>query len=136
MPLRRLAHKRERKIINDINMTPLIDLTFLLLITFIITMPASEQGIAIRLPQGRADNLPNKKANTVSLDAEGRIFLNNKQFHLDDLEQTLGEMAADDPNVAVMIRADERLDYGKVMQVVKILYKVKITRMALITVSD
>ncbi|MBP5320958.1 MAG: biopolymer transporter ExbD [Kiritimatiellae bacterium] len=136
MPLRRLAHKRERKIINDINMTPLIDLTFLLLITFIITMPAIEQGIAIRLPQGRADNLPNKKANTVSLDAEGRIFLNNKQFHLDDLEQTLGEMAADDPNVAVMIRADERLDYGKVMQVVKILYKVKITRMALITVSD
>ncbi|MBP5228464.1 MAG: biopolymer transporter ExbD [Kiritimatiellae bacterium] len=136
MPLRRLARKRERKIINDINMTPLIDLTFLLLITFIITMPAIEQGIAIRLPQGRADNLPNKKSNTVSLDAEGRIFLNNKQFLLDELEQTLGEMAADDPNVAVLIRADERLDYGKVMQVVRILYKVKITRMALVTVSD
>ena len=45
-------------------------------------------------------------------------------------------MAAEDEKTAVLVRADERLDYGKVMRVIRILYKVKITRMALVTLSD
>jgi biopolymer transport protein ExbD len=122
--------------INNIDMTSLIDLTFILLITFIITMPALEQGISIRLPQGKADELPNKKANVVTLDAEGKAFLNNRAISLEDLERTLGNLAAEDPEVAVLVRGDERLEYGKVIDVMKILYKVKITRMALVTLSD
>jgi biopolymer transport protein ExbD len=81
-------------IINNIDMTSLIDLTFLLLITFIITMPALEQGISIRLPHGKTDSLPSKKANIVTLDAQGKIFLNNRTISLDDLEKTLGNLAA------------------------------------------
>lgn len=129
----RRRSKRERKVFNDINMTPLIDLTFLLLITFIITMPALEQGITVRLPQGKADTLPKDKPLSISLDVEGRVHLNSKQMSLDALEEQLGIIAAENPKVAVLIRADERLDYGKVMRVIKLLYKVKITRMALVT---
>jgi biopolymer transport protein TolR len=136
MALRRLRHKKTNMIINNIDMTSLIDLTFLLLITFIITMPALEQGISIRLPQGKTDSLPNKKANIVTLDAQGKIFLNNRTISLDDLERTLGNLAADDADTAVLVRADERLDYGKVMTVVKLLYKVKITKMALVTLAE
>lgn len=135
MVLRRLGRKKSSKLINEINMMPLIDLTFLLLITFIITMPAMEQGISIRLPQGKSDVLP-KKANVVTVDAEGKVFLNNRVIGLEDLERTLGEMAAEQPDVSVLVRGDERLEYGKVIQVMKILYKVKITRMALVTLSD
>ena len=129
----RRTSKRERRIFNDINMTPLIDLTFLLLITFIITMPALEQGITVRLPQGKADTLPKDKPLSISLDVEGKAHLNSEQLSLDALEEQLGLIAAENPKVAVLIRADERLDYGKVMQVIKLLYKVKITRMALVT---
>ena len=129
----RRKSKRQRKVFNDINMTPLIDLTFLLLITFIITMPALEQGITVKLPQGKADNLPKDKPLSISLDTEGKVHLNSKQTSLDELEEQLGVIAAENPKVAVLIRADERLDYGKVMQVIKLLYKVKITRMALVT---
>ncbi len=136
MALRRLGRKKASKVINNIDMTSLIDLTFLLLITFIITMPALEQGISIRLPQGKADELPSKKANIVTLDAEGKAYLNNRVISLDDLERTLGNLAAEDPQVAVLVRGDERLEYGKVIDVMKILYKVKITRMALVTLSD
>ena len=136
MALRRLSRKKQAKVINNIDMTSLIDLTFLLLITFIITMPALEQGISLRLPQGKADVLPDKKANTVSLDAAGKTFLNNKPVSTDDLERTLGNLAADDPDTAVLVRADERLDYGKIMEVMKILYKVKITRMALVMQAE
>jgi biopolymer transport protein TolR len=117
-------------------MTSLIDLTFLLLITFIIAMPALEQGISVRLPQGKADVLPDKKANILTLDAQGKIFLNNRPVSLEDLEKTLGNFAAEDADTAVLVRADERLDYGKVMAVVKILYKVRITKMALVTLVD
>jgi biopolymer transport protein ExbD len=136
MALRRLGRKKASKVINNIDMTSLIDLTFLLLITFIITMPALEQGISVRLPQGKADELPSKKANTVTLDAEGKTYLNNRVISLEDLERTLGNLAADEPDVAVLVRGDERLEYGKVIAVMKILYKVKITRMALVTLSD
>ncbi len=136
MVLRRLGRKKSSKIINNIDMTSLIDLTFLLLITFIITMPAIEQGISIRLPQAKADELPIKKSHVVTLDVEGQAFLDNREITLDDLERTLGMMAAEDPEVAVLVRGDERLEYGKIVRVMKILYKVKITRMALVTLSE
>lgn len=135
MALRR-TRKRSLRQINEINMTPLIDLTFLLLITFIITMPAMEQGISIKLPQGRTDVLPKKKSNVVTIDATGNIFLNNRSISIDDLDQTLGNMAVENPDLAVLVRGDERLEYGQIIKVMKILYKHKITRMALVTLAD
>ncbi|MCL2104040.1 MAG: biopolymer transporter ExbD [Kiritimatiellaeota bacterium] len=137
MALRRLSRKKETKTFSNIDMTSLIDLTFLLLITFIITMPALEQGISVRLPQAQSDTLTNdKKPSTISLDVEGKAFLDNKPISLEDLERTLGILAAENPDTAVLIRGDERLDYGRIMEVVKILYKVKITKMALITQAE
>ena len=118
-------------------MTSLIDLTFLLLVTFIVTLPALEQGVSIMLPQAKTDTLPSKdrKANTVSIDAAGRIYLNNKQLGIDELEKRLGEMAAADPDVPVLVRGDERLDYKSIMSVVKVVYKCNIRKMALVTVE-
>jgi biopolymer transport protein ExbD len=136
MALRRLGRKKPSRVINNIDMTSLIDLTFLLLITFIITMPALEQGISIRLPQGKADELPNKQPSIISLKAEGQVCLNYREISLDDLERTLGNLAAENPETAVLVRGDERLEYGKVVDVMKILYKVRITKMALVTQAD
>jgi len=128
--------KRIAPMIAEVNMTPLIDLTFLLLVSFMITFPALEQGITVKLPQGSAEKLPTKKAKTVSIKADGKIFLNDKPTSLEDLEVYLGKLAADEPDTSVLIRGDEKLDYGKIMEVVKVLYKVKITRMALVTLAD
>jgi biopolymer transport protein TolR len=135
MALRR-NRKRSARQINEINMTPLIDLTFLLLITFIITMPAMEQGISVKLPQGRTDVLPKKESNVVTIDATGNIYFNNKPVNIDDLDRTLGGMAVDNPDLAVLVRGDERLEYGQIISIMKILYKHKITRMALVTLAD
>ncbi len=122
----------------EVSMNSLIDLTFLLLVTFIVTLPALEQGISVMLPQAKADVLPtkDKKANVVTLDAMNRIFLNDKPLGIDELEARLREMAAEDPDVPVLVRGDERLDYGSVMSVVKLLYKCKIHKMALVTVEN
>ena len=120
-----------------VDMTSLIDLTFLLLVTFIVTLPALEQGISIMLPQAKTDQLPtkDKKANVVTVDSQNRIYFKDKPVTLEELEATLKAMAAEDPDVPVLVRGDERLDYGSVMNVVKVVYKCKVRRMALVTVE-
>ena len=120
-----------------VDMTSLIDLTFLLLVTFIVTLPALEQGVSIMLPQAKTDTLPSKnnKANTITVDSMNRLFLNGKPTTLADLESTLKAMVAEDPEVPVLVRGDERLDYGSVMNVVKVVYKCKVHRMSLVTVD-
>lgn len=138
MPLR-WKKRRQREIpqrISDVNLTPLIDLTFLLLITFIITFPLLENSIQIKLPVGRADKLPEQKPQNVTLDVSGGIFLNDRPVSLDALESGLREAATSNPEVAVLIRGDEKLDYGRVVDVMKIVYKLRITRMALVTQAD
>ena len=135
--LKRRRRLRAEKPKAEINMNSLIDLTFLLLVTFIVTLPALEQGISIMLPQAKTDELPtkNKKANTVTVDKDNVIFLNDKPLTLEELERELMAMAAEDPEVPVLVRGDERNSYGDVMKVVKVVYKCKIHRMALVTVE-
>ncbi|MBR4893691.1 MAG: biopolymer transporter ExbD [Kiritimatiellae bacterium] len=121
-----------------VDMTSLIDLTFLLLVTFIVTLPALEQGVTIQLPQAKADQLPlkDRKANTVTVDALNRVFLNNKEVTSDELESSLTAMVAEDPDVPVLVRGDERQEYGNIMRVVKILHKCRVRKMALVTVEE
>ena len=136
MSLRR-RRQRGEKPKATVDMTSLIDLTFLLLVTFIVTLPALEQGISIMLPQAKTDQLPtkDKKANVVTVDSENRIYFKDKPVTLEELESTLMQLAAEDPDVPVLVRGDERLDYGSVMNVVKVVYKCKVRRMALVTVE-
>ena len=136
MSLRR-RRRRGEKPKAQVDMTSLIDLTFLLLVTFIVTLPALEQGISIMLPRAKTDELPtkNKKANTVTCRYPDGYFLNDARVTLDELEQQLKAMAAEDPDVPVLVRGDERLEYGAVMDVVKLVYKCKVKRMSLVTVE-
>lgn len=137
MSLVRRRHSRVEKPNAAVDMTSLIDLTFLLLVTFIVTLPALEQGISIMLPQAKTDQLPtkDKKANVVTIDKDNKIFFKDKPITLEELEATLMKMAEEDPEVPVLVRGDERLDYGSVMNVVKVVYKCKVRRMALVTVE-
>ena len=118
-------------------MTSLIDLTFLLLVTFIVTLPALEQGITIMLPRAKTDQLPtkNNKANVITIDSQKRVYFRDAPITLEVLESTLKDLAAEDPDVPVLIRGDERIDYGAVMDVVKIVYKCKVRKMSLVTVE-
>ena len=120
----------------NIDMNSLIDLTFLLLVTFMLTIPALEQGISIMLPRAKTDTLPNKnnKANTITVSQTG-TFLNNAPVTLEALEQDLLAKVKEDPDVPVLVRGDERMTYGAVMDVVKLVYKCKVRKMALVTVE-
>lgn len=137
MSLRRRRRHSAEKPKAVVDMTSLIDLTFLLLVTFIVTLPALEQGVSIMLPRAKTDKLPTKdnKANVVTIDSQKRIFFRGKPTTLDEFERTLSALAAEDPDIPVLIRGDERIDYGAVMEVVKVVYKCKVRKMALVTVE-
>ena len=124
------------KEISEINMTPLIDLTFILLITFIITFPLIEQGIPVNLPKGDAMDLDNPDTRNITIDAAGTLFLDDQPVSRDFLTGEMQRTGSQTPDTTVYVRADRAIDYGRVADVVKILYNAKITRMALVTEAE
>ncbi len=124
------------KPISEINLTPLMDLTFILLITFIITFPLIEQGIPVNLPIGRAAPLPEAQSRAITLDREGTLYLDNVAIEADALAARLHEIGAADPATAFLIRADEAIAYGRVVEVLRLLRAAGLTRMALVTQVD
>jgi biopolymer transport protein ExbD len=124
------------KQISEINLTPLMDLTFILLITFIITLPMIEQGIMVNLPKGKADDLRPEDRQTVTLDAEGGLFFNDQPLTHDAFTAEMAALGARAPDSRVLVRADEHLDYGLVMGILRVLKESNLTRMALVTRAD
>lgn len=114
-------------------MTPLIDLTFLLLITFIIAFPMIEQGVKIQLPKGKAEELKDAKSVTLSLSYDGGLFLDGKKIFEEELPRHLEPVAKDPAPPPLLVRCDERIDYGRLMGILRILKATGITRMALVT---
>ena len=129
----RKATLRTLSQMSEINLTPLMDLTFLLLITFIITFPLIEQGIRVNLPKGHAAELPQRKTHTITIDLAGSFFLNNSPLSRDDLAREMAALGTHEPESVVLVRADESLRYGEVVKLLKILHDSRITRMALVT---
>lgn len=124
------------KEISEINMTPLMDLTFILLITFIITFPLIEQGIPVNLPKGDAADLDNPDTRNITISAEGILFLDNQVILKSALEGEMQRIGTLTPNTTVYVRADKNIAYGRVAEVMKLLYDAKITRMALVTEAE
>lgn len=122
--------------IKEINMTPLIDLTFLLLITFIITFPLIEQGIPVNLPRGKAEDLSEQMTRTITINAQGQIFLDQRPTTREELTAEMNMLGRAAPDAIVRVRADETIAYGKLVEVLKILHDAKIGRMALVTTPE
>lgn len=138
--LNRSRARARRKLNGNIDMTPILDMTFLLLIAFIITFPALQSGIQVNLPTADGDPipLPEKTAEplAVSIDANGALFLGDKPADEAALEAVARERVAVDPKVAAHIRADESIDYGRLMEVVSALRRAGLTNLSLVTKND
>ena len=119
--------------IRDINLIPLIDVMMFLLVVFIITMPLLEQGIPVKLPIGKASDITGIHNRSITLDLAGRVYLDNKFTTRDELASEMNLMGRADPELTVLVRADENLPYGKVAEIMKILHDAHITRMGLVT---
>lgn len=132
---RRTSLSRKRQI-SELNMTPLIDLTFLLLITFMITFPLIEQGIPVRLPKGKTSELDQANTFSITINAKGNLFFDDVPTRADLLAADLKAKAEADPDVTILVRADETIAYGQVVAVLKLMHDAQISRMALVTAPE
>jgi biopolymer transport protein TolR len=121
---------------SEINLTPLMDLTFILLITFIITFPLIEQGVPVNLPQGKANQLQPESSRAITIDAKGHVYLDDGLVQEKDLPARLQNIARLDPNTTILVRADKSIAYGEVIKVVRALHDAHLTRLALVTQGE
>lgn len=125
-------HKAGYKPQAEMNLTPLMDLTFILLITFIITFPLIENGIPIKLPQGKTKPVDASEASTaVTVDKDGRYYVGDLTVTLDELRSELEKRKASNPEIRVIIRGDVAAQYGAVAEVAKLLSSIGIKNTSL-----
>ena len=107
--MRRFSQRSHLVTLNEINITPLLDLAFVLLIIFIITTPLMQQGLNLKLPGGGAPDRPISKQDihTVEISTQGAYMLDQKPMDLNTLEKWLVYYAKMNPNAVIYIRADE-----------------------------
>jgi len=124
----------EEKPYDDINITPMLDLAYVLLVIFIIMTTASVQGTKVNLPKASAAPSlakPTTKAITVAND--GKIFLDTVPVTMQELEQRLQQLKAVQPEFPVVVRGDSTVQYQSVMDVLVLLGRLGITQVGLAT---
>jgi biopolymer transport protein ExbD len=120
--------------VTEINVVPMLDLAWNLLVVFMIVVTASVQGISINLPKASAAASkikPTTKAITIT--AEGTIFLDSFPVSMSELESRLRQFKAADPNLPVLVRGDEKISYKNVIDVLDLLQKLEISQLGLVT---
>ena len=135
MSLRRRARRRLERAKANIDMNSIIDLTFLLLVVFIVTLPTLEQSIHVMLPVGKTSKAQDdkKKTSTVTIDEKGMIFLGETPMTKQEVEDALKKAVAEDEDVNVLIRGDVRANYGDVYELVKIAKNCNVKHLGLVS---
>jgi len=116
----------------EINVTPFVDVMLVLLIVFMVTAPLLTSGVAVNLPKANAGNLPqDDKPLEISINHEGAIFIAEDQVSLEQLIPRLTAISGNRKDIRLYIRADEKLGYGQVMQVIAAVNRAGFTKVAL-----
>lgn len=124
----------EDDIYDDINVTPMLDLSYVLLIIFIILTTATVQGIKVDLPKAStAPSLSKPKTKAISITQDGTVFLDAYPVSLDQLESLLQQYKAVDPELPVVVKADATVQYQKVVDVLDVLGRVEVNSLGLVT---
>jgi len=118
--MRKFSASMTKHSLSELNITPLLDLVFVLLIIFMITTPLMEQSMKVVLPEAHAqptNTVRPESVHEVMVDATGRIFLSGNAVSAQQLERCLEAIKVDDPDAAVALRADKSLRYQQLVNV-------------------
>jgi biopolymer transport protein TolR len=125
---------KKRRIISEINVTPFVDVLLVLLIIFMVAAPMMTSSVSIDLPKGSVDpNNEKIQPITVSVKADGTIFLQEDSIKLSVLGAQLIEISGKNLSNKILVRADKNLDYGRVMEVVRIISVAGFNQVVLVT---
>ena len=122
------------KAYDDINVTPMVDLYLVLLLIFIIMTTAGVQGVKVDLPKGsKAPAIGGSKSKAVTVNNEGKIFLDTVPVTLAELENKLAEHKAKNPDFPIVVRGDRGTQYQMIMDVLDVIGRVGVTQIGLAT---
>ena len=117
----------------DINVTPLVDVMLVLLIIFMVTAPLMTSGVSVDLPKTSAQPLnSDSEPLTVSIKADGSIFLQDQGVDIGDLVAKLQAIAQNNPDRRIFVRGDKDLAYGRIMEVMGTITQGGFTKVALL----
>jgi biopolymer transport protein ExbD len=124
----------EQDVYDEINITPMLDLAYVLLVIFIIMTTASVQGITVNLPKASATpSIAKPKTKAISITADGTIYLDAYPVTMSELENLLRQYKAQDPTLPVIVKADAAIQYQKVVDVLDLMGKLDISQLGLVT---
>jgi len=125
----------DESVIADINVTPLVDVMLVLLIIFMIAAPMLHQGIEVSLPESSATTLPVRAEDplVLSIKEDGLVYLQDQPVHETLLVERLKAMIAARGDDSVFLKGDRRVPYGRVVEVMNLLYEGDVTRVGLVT---
>ena len=120
--------------LTQLNITPLLDLAFVLLVIFIITTTPLVNDLDLKLPTAaRHEKDPPRKANYITVEADGDIFVNKQKISARDLPQTLVGLRMDDQDLSVIVRGDGRTKYRQIKTVLDICQQANVVKVDLAT---
>ena len=136
--MKRFSDRHNLTTLSEINITPLLDLAFVLLIIFIITTPLIENSVNLVIPSSGAANAPvnPSEVQTISIDRNATIQLNNEQIDSEALVIRLSELKRANPDVAVVIRPDRDLPVQKLVSVMDALQRADISKVGIATKAE
>ena len=136
--MRRYSNRTALTTLAEINITPLLDLAFVLLIIFMITTPLLENSKTLIVPSSATSNAPINPAavQTLSIDRNETIRLNEEQVDAATLESRLVDLKRANPEVAVVIRPDRELPVQKLVSLMDALQRAEITKIGIATKEE
>ena len=136
--MKRYSNRSNFSTLSEINVTPLLDLAFVLLIIFMITTPLLENSMNLVIPSSSAANAPISKAQvqTISIDRDETIRINNEIVDSDSLMARLLEVKRANPDVAIVIRPDRELPVQKLVTLMDSLQHAQITKVGIATKAE
>jgi biopolymer transport protein ExbD len=119
---------------DEINITPMLDLAYVLLVIFIIMTTAAVQGIAVNLPKASdAPSIAKPQTKAITVTGDGTIYLDTYPVTLEQLESTLLQYKAVNPELPVVVKGDSQVQYQLVVDVLDLLGRLDITQIGLVT---
>jgi biopolymer transport protein ExbD len=136
--MRRYSQRQNLSTLSEINITPLLDLAFVLLIIFMITTPLLESSMNLVIPSSGATNPPIKSSQvqTISIDRAETIRFNNQVIDLKTLTARLTELKQTNPDMAIVIRPDRELPVQKLIALMDALKQAQITKVGIATRAE
>jgi len=127
-------YSKKRRVISDINITPFVDVLLVLLIIFMVAAPMMTSAVNIELPQGSATPISEKiPPISVSIKSDGSIFLQEETVKLSSLSAKLLQLSSNNLGNKILVYADKKLDYGRVMEVIKTVSVAGFNQVVLVT---